>query len=168
MKSLRFILLIFCYQFILLSCTRASETHDKCAKIDNAISNLEIIITENLAKLAISHSSGTNSLCSGVNEIYVDLVNMYKEEIEEYKKKVEFCQAPQPSQNLAYQWVDLYGVKKLPSNAVLGGQNVDRLPLHVVRGKGSNSDTYGKLYKFTFYGTDENKESILQSYEVRP
>jgi len=172
MKSLKFTLLIIFYQFILLSWSFASET-DECAKIDNAILSLEVRITEHLAKFANSHSSIANNCDSGVNDIFVDIINLYKEEIEEYQKKVKFCQShetSQPQQTLAYRWVDLRGANRLPNNPVLGGQNVDKLPLHVVRGKGSESDSYGKLYKnqdkYMFYATDENTELVKESFEV--
>lgn len=170
MKSLKFILAIIFYQFILLSCSFAYE-NDKCAETDNAIFfflfflSLEMRIEENLAELDNSDE----------NEIFGNIINLYKKEIEEYQKKIEFCQVQEtchPQQTLAYRWVDLHGVNELPNNAVLGGQDVNKLPLHVVRGKGYNSDSYGKLLnyqnKYVFYTTDENTELVMEPYEVSP
>ena len=168
MRSLKFIVFIIFYQFILLSCSFPSETNDnseRCAKTDRVISSLEELISKVSAKLANSESECDLTIKDNYNEI----INLYKDEIDEYQKKVKFCQineASRPQQNQYYQWVDLNGSRSLPSNAVLGGQNVDKLPLHVARGKGNESDIYAKLYQFTFYPTDAYKEFMTSSYEV--
>jgi len=152
----------------------ANLNHGKHGKLSFAYSQLVDVYKDELAELKRKSELESMNKIESISDIYAKNIESIYTEVKHKVNNLINDATDFIVLSKSYDWIHLdKQIPNVPENAVLGGQDIDKTPLYVIRGYVDGSFKYGKYAfssnrKHAYLTNDMNEFEVKTSFEVSP